>query len=106
VIRVLMARGHSPGRIVNIALEIALIKMLGIDTKLVRGRQMNEDDYQAEIKKLEMAVKTLLYIVNEYMVRNSSGITDDHGHPLNFSAEMSAVRTALQQTETFKASWE
>jgi len=52
---------------------------------------------------LEGVVKTLLFIVSEYITTNTQ--TDDWGKPLDFSVEMSAIRDVLRKTETFGANW-
>ena len=103
VIGVLKGIGRSPGRIVNIAPEIALIKMLDTDTRREGERSMKEEDYQAEIEKLEVAVKTLLFIVAEYIPTH---LRDDYGRSLDFGCEIKAVREVLRQTQTFRASWD
>lgn len=105
VIRVSRVVGRFLGRKVNIVLEIVRIRMLEPDTKIGREQTMNdEQEYRDEIRKLEAAVKALLYIVSEYVP-----LSDHHnvyGHKIDFSPELTAVRAALKQTETFKASWE
>lgn len=64
---------------------------------------MNEKAYQAEIEKLENAVKTLLYIVTEYST--CSDVTS-WAHKKDFSEDLTKVRLTLQQTSTFKSSWD
>lgn len=64
---------------------------------------MTEEQYKSEVAMLRQAIKTLLFIVTEYMSR--SNITDQWGRKVDFSAEMNAVRETLRLTESFNKSW-
>ena len=64
---------------------------------------MTKESCKSEILMLEGVVKTLLFIVSEYITTNTQ--TDDWGKPLDFSVEMSAIRDVLRKTETFGANW-
>ena len=70
------------------------------DTKL--GGEMLKE-YQSEIEKLESAVKTLLFIVAEHLPAN---LTDECGRPMDIGKDLKTVRRTLQQTQTFKSSWD
>lgn len=60
-------------------------------------------EYQSEIEKLESAVKTLLFIVAEHLPVN---LIDECGKPMDIGKELRVVRKTLQQTQTFKSSWD
>lgn len=64
----------------------------------------DRQSYETEIKMLRQAIKTLMYIVSEYMGKCTE--TDQWGQRLDFGAEMSAVRQALKQSDSFRDSWE
>jgi hypothetical protein len=84
----------------SIAPDTALIKMLEQD--LNSGGEMPEE-YQVEIEKLESAIKALLFIIAEHLPEDPK---DRYGKPISIGNKLITVRKLLQQTQTFKSSWD